>query len=141
MFFDFAGAFVLGKARSGAAAFALESFSFSSASLADFALVCLAAFAALGLGLALLVVSRRAFARLFERVSGDAFSAFLLALVVAGAFAFSGWGGLLVLAAAASAGCVAPLLGLRRSFGMGALFVPSILFSLGAAAGVAQLFY
>ncbi|MEM0475343.1 MAG: hypothetical protein QW343_00945 [Candidatus Norongarragalinales archaeon] len=42
--------------------------------------------------------------------------------------AISGWDGLLILAAAASAGCVAPLLGLKRSLAIGALFVPSMLF-------------
>ena len=148
MFFDFAGAFVLGKARSGAAAFVLESFSSGgaggaavSASLSDFAIVCVAALAALGLALAALVVFRRQAASVFARVSGDVFSASLLVMVVAGAFIFSGWGGLLVLAAAASAGCVAPLLNVKRSYAMGALFVPSILYSFGLAAVVAQLFY
>ena len=143
MFFDFAGVFAIGKARSGAAAFALEAFASqrASASLADYALVCAAALAALALGLALLLALRKRFASFFLRVSGNAFSASLLVLVALGSLAFSGWGGLLVLAAAAAAGCVAPLLGLRRSYAMGALFVPSILFSLGAAGSVAQLFY
>jgi TctA family transporter len=143
MLFDFAGVFAIGKARSGAAAFVLESFASrgASASLADYALVCLAALAALGLGLAALVVLRRRFAALFERAAGSAFSAALLVLIAIGSLVFSGFGGVLVLAAAAAAGCVAPLLGLKRSFAMGALFVPSILFSLGAAAGVTQLFY
>ncbi len=143
MFFDFAGVFAIGKARSGAAAFALEAFASqrAAASLADYALVCVAALAALALGLALLLALRKRFAAFFLRVSGNAFSASLLVLVALGSLAFSGWGGLLVLAAAGAAGCVAPLLGLKRSYAMGALFVPSILFSLGATGGVAQLFY
>ncbi|MFH0973344.1 MAG: tripartite tricarboxylate transporter permease, partial [Candidatus Micrarchaeota archaeon] len=107
MFFDFAGVFAIGKARSGAAAFALEAFASqrASASLADYALVCAAALAALALALALLLALRKRFASFFSRVSGNAFSASLLVLVALGSLFFSGWGGLLVLAAAGAAGC------------------------------------
>ncbi|PIO05902.1 hypothetical protein COT29_03670 [Candidatus Micrarchaeota archaeon CG08_land_8_20_14_0_20_59_11] len=128
---DFAGVSMLGKARSGAAAAVQELLGRPDA--AQMGMMLGAAAFALCVSVAALLAAYRLFVGI--RMGRKAYAS-LLVLIVLAVFAFEGTGGLFVCGVAAAIGVMPILSGTRRSYSMGALILPAILWSLGASLGV-----
>ncbi|MBS3070038.1 tripartite tricarboxylate transporter permease [Candidatus Micrarchaeota archaeon] len=126
-FFDFAGLVLIGKARSGAAAFASAELS-SPAGLVP---VLVAGAASLFLAICVMLLLQR---KLREfRFHGRKFSFAVLCLVALGAFYLDGGMGVLVLAVSASVGLCVSLLGVDKTTALGALILPSLFFFFSVA--------
>lgn len=126
-FFDFIAVFAIGKARSGAAAFVSQNAFLSWQTLALFLAAGIVAFAIACL--ASLAIAKFAARELPK--TGRLAAPFLLILAVAAIFAFEGFAGLFVLAIATCIGLLPLLLGVKRSYSMGSLLLPSMLYFFG----------
>jgi len=126
-FFDFAGFVLIGKARSGAVAFASAELS----SPADLIPVFAAGAASLFLAICVMLLLERKLRGL--RFSGGKLSIAVLCLIVFGAFYLDGGMGVLVLAVSACVGVCVSLLGVDKTTALGALILPSLLFFFSAA--------
>ena len=128
---DFAGVAMLGKARSGAAAAVQDLL--GRADVAQTGMMLGAAAFALCVSVAVLLAAYRLFIGI--RIGRKAYAS-LLVLIVAAVFLFEGAAGVFVCGIAAAIGVMPILSGTRRSYSMGALILPAILWSLGASLGV-----
>ncbi len=122
-FFDFVAFNAIGKARSGAVAFA-------SSELADggnLLLALTAGAASLFLAIALMLLLYRRFSAL-SLLGGNGVSLAVLALVFGAVFYFNGFLGLFVLAVSACVGVCTNFLGVNKTTLLGALLLPSLAF-------------
>jgi len=125
-FFDFASFFLIGKARSGAVAFASEELSVFPNLLAALIAASIALFAALA------VVS--VFSRLLSGIRpGKLFFVSIAAFVSIASFVLGGGAGLAVLATASALGLACGIIGVNKSSLMGCLIIPSLCFFFGIA--------
>ncbi|MFH0836196.1 MAG: tripartite tricarboxylate transporter permease [Candidatus Micrarchaeota archaeon] len=131
LFFDFVGVAVIGKARSGAAAFFQQSI--SSISLLELAVLLASGLLAFSLALLALAAALPLLKKMLSSLDFGLLNSVILLLVACGVFFSSGALGLLVLAAASCIGLTALYSGCRRSYATGALILPALLYYLGAA--------
>ena len=124
-FFDFVALTAIGKARSGAVAFA----STELASLGGLLTALAAGTAALFLAIALLLLFYRKFLAL--DFTGRGMKLALLAFFSLAAFATGGAPGILILAVSASVGITVSFLGVDKSTNVGCLIMPSLAFYFG----------
>lgn len=128
-FFDFAGVHAIGKARSGAAAHALEALPFNTA----FDLIPILAsffFSLFASTIAVIFLYKKIIKRVY---SIDFFKMNLLffATITLAVLLFSGLKGMLIASASTAVGLLPCLLKIKRSYCLGALMLPSIIYSLG----------
>jgi len=137
MVFDFAAVYSIGKARSGAAAVIQNAFApvnagnANAVSLSDLIAVEAAGAAAFFIALALLLVLGKQFTKHFRKLDANAVRVIVLVAVIAATFFISGAGGILILASASALGAGVSLSGIRKSYAIGALAVPSLSYFFG----------
>ncbi len=130
--FDFAAVFSIGKARSGAAAAIKPAVFSQSFGIWDVAAIAIFSFAFSLLLFHALLPRLLSAAGALARDSG-AFSVLLFIALLAAVFALSGARGLLVAAIATAAGLLPFLFGVKRSYSMGALIVPAMVYLYASA--------
>ena len=130
--FDIASAFAIGKARSQASAYLVE----SQASLADL-------YPGLVAGAAGIIVAVFVFDRLrgkLSKISGKTATLAARVCLVALVILLSGWRGLLVAAAALFVSKIAESYDLSEGLCLGSLYAPAIAYSFGATPALARVF-
>jgi len=136
MLYDFVAVFSVGKARSGAAVAVQQAV--TATDWGQFLIVIAAGAAAFFAALAVLLFASRKLAGAMASL-GSRMNAAVLAIIVGAVFAYGGPAGLFTAGVATCIGLLPPLVGARRSHAMGALIVPSIVYSLGWAGPLALL--
>ncbi len=130
MFFDVFAVFTIGKARSAAAAAIVPAVESGALAAMDFAAMALVAFA---FSLLLFYAARPFLFRALRRAtraSGQLNKA-LFALLFLAVLGVSGFYGLFIAAVATAIGMLPVLLGVKRSFAMGALMLPAMVYLSG----------
>ncbi|MFQ5406326.1 MAG: tripartite tricarboxylate transporter permease [Candidatus Micrarchaeia archaeon] len=133
MFYDFVAVYAIGKSRSGAAV--LLSAAVEQVELSTVVLTVVLSFAT---GLVLLETVTPFFLRFFSRVRAKTLNFFILVFLVLSLLFISGPLGLLIAGVAASIGLLPILLGVKRSFSIGALIVPTLAYYFGLSPFLAQ---
>jgi putative membrane protein len=129
LFYDFAGVYIIGKARTGAAVVVKESL--VGISLNQFVFIVLAILIAFSLSLAILLflykpVIKKIFSKKFRNPAPYLF-VFLLVLL----FIYSGFTGVFIASVATAVGLIPAFLGIKRSYSLGALILPSLIYATG----------
>ncbi|MBI5228882.1 tripartite tricarboxylate transporter permease [Candidatus Micrarchaeota archaeon] len=127
LFFDFVAVFTIGKARTGAAVVLKDMLHSSPALL----LIVIATAVSFFLSLALLLLTYRRLVGFLYSFNFLKLNLFFLLVLSAAVFFTSGFAGLFIMAFATPLGLLPPLLKLKRSYSMGALIVPSLLYFSG----------
>ncbi|MCX6767806.1 MAG: tripartite tricarboxylate transporter permease [Candidatus Micrarchaeota archaeon] len=135
MLYDFTSVFIAGKARSGAAVAVKEAV--FRLEWSQFVSVLAAGAAAFFAALAVVLFASKKLSTTITAL-GNRLNLVVLGLIVAGVFAYSGPAGLFTAAVASCIGLVPALVGTRRSHAMGALILPSMIYSLGLAGEITR---
>ena len=128
LFFDFAAAATIGKARSGAAAAVLGA---GSPSVSFLAILLALGAGAFLLHAALVFSTCRAFSKGISSLNSRNFNLALLAFLSVSVLLVSGPVGLFIASTAACVGLLPALLKIRRAYSLGALMVPTLLYYSG----------
>lgn len=127
--FSLVALYTIGKPRSGAAV-AIEkiigSFGFN-----ELMLIVAAGLIATGIASLLALFLSRRFLGIIEKISYKKLSLSIIVLLIILTMFLTKWIGILILIFSTSVGLLAPLLNVKRSFAMGVLMLPVILFYLG----------
>jgi len=118
--------YALQKARNGAVVAVLEIL--KSIDLSQLIVFLCAALIAGSIATFLALKISKGFAKIITKVNYKVLCISIISFIVMLVFVFSGFFGLLVLAASSALGMVPPLLGVKRSHNMGCLLLPVILF-------------
>ncbi len=127
--FSLVALYTIGKPRSGAAV-AIEKL-VENFGINELMLVVAAGLIATGIASLLALFLSRRFLNVIEKISYRKLSISIIFILIGLTILLTGWVGILILFVSTMIGLLAPLLNVKRSFAMGVLMIPVILFYFG----------
>jgi len=127
--FSLVALYTIGKPRSGAAV-AIEKL-VENFGINELMLVVAAGLIATGIASLLALFLSRRFLNVMEKISYKKLSLSIIIVLIGLTIFLTGWVGILILFVSTMIGLLAPLLNVKRSFAMGVLMIPVILFYFG----------
>jgi len=127
--FSLVALYTIGKPRSGAAV-AIEKL-VENFGINELMLVVAAGLIATGIASLLALFLSRRFLNAMEKISYKKLSLSIIVILIGLTIFLTGWVGILILFVSTMIGLLAPLLNVKRSFAMGVLMIPVILFYFG----------